>query len=107
MKPRLDVTGIQRERLLVPFTGAGLLAAAAKQVAKSRAEEGVMRIFVEQSAEVILAHRGRLDERAVEQRAASREKALVAAVHRARNANPSSLMWSAISHGPALPQSRQ
>src|SRR5437870_12981453 len=81
MKPRLDVTGIQRERLLVPFTGAGLLAAAAKQVAKSRAEEGVMRIFVEQSAEVILAHRGRLDERAVEQRAASREKALVAAVH--------------------------
>src|SRR6266581_6113105 len=81
MKPRLDVTGIQRERLLVPFTGAGLLAAAAKQVAKSRAEERVVRISVEQSAEVIFAHRGRLDERAVEQRAASREKALVAAVH--------------------------
>ena len=77
-----DIAGIESQCPLVPFTGLWPAMAPSEQVSEARAKEGVLWIFVEERAQMVLAHGWRLDQCAVEQSAASCDEALIAPVNR-------------------------
>ena len=64
---RFDVFGVEVERLCIPFGGFCWLAAIPEEIAQAATKKGVARILLEEFKQVFLAHRRRLNDRAIEQ----------------------------------------